>query len=304
MAGRNRARFGREGGRGSLLFGTWLLAMLHACMSVHGRGMVTEAVRTFMAGHDLGGLQDPPVVFTATISDSAIVDVTQVRVGLKLAGNPGGMGFASDMVVTLTKDFGATAVLLNRVGVTTTDGAGFGYDGWDVVFRDDATREGAATADVHLLEWSLGSLTGDIQPDGRLVPESALRPAMLSALNGQVGNGTWRLAIADMSPGGGMRLESWSIELVGNNNRSPGFVGLTDVTIPETAPHARSVTVQDPDVPAQPIVITLVEGPPGAAVVGGIFQWTPRSLRGARASLCGYPPATARLRAREALRST
>jgi hypothetical protein len=236
---------------------------------------VVEAIRSFAVGEDLRDLQDPPKTVTAEITDSRILDITEVRVGLNLVGVSSGAGFASEMVVSLNKDFSATAMLLNKVGVTLADGAGFGYDGWDVTFRDSASA-----GDVHTLEWPSGVMTGEVQPDGRVLPESSDRPARLSALNGQVGNGTWRLSVADLHLGGTMRLESWSLTLVGKTNRAPTFVGLVDASIPESAEYRLPLVGRDADLPAQNLTITLVDGPVGAVVSAGEFRWTPPETAG------------------------
>jgi hypothetical protein len=116
-----------------------------------GSDAIVEATRTFVVGQAILDVQDPPRVFAAEVTDSMIVDLTEVRVGLHLVGAPSGGGFASEMYVSITKDLAATAVLLNQAGVTTADGGGFGHDGWDVTFRDDGVL-----GDVHLLDGDLG----------------------------------------------------------------------------------------------------------------------------------------------------
>ncbi len=252
----------------------WLWALSGSSPVVAGDPVI-EAIRSFTVGEDLRDLQDPPTVFTAEITDSRILDITEVRVGLNLVGVSSGAGFASEMVVSLNKDLSATAILLNKVGVTLADGAGFGYDGWDVTFRDSATA-----GDVHALEWPSGVMTGEVQPDGRVLPESSDRPARLSALHGQVGNGTWRLSVADLHLGGTMRLESWSLTLVGKTNRAPTFVGLVDASIPESAEYRLPLVGRDADLPAQNLTITLVDGPVGAVVSAGEFRWTPPETAG------------------------
>lgn len=236
---------------------------------------VVETIRSFAVGQNLQDLQDPPKVFTAEISDSKILDITEVRVGLNLVGVSSGSGFASEMFVSLNKDLSATAVLLNKVGVTPSDGAGFGYDGWDVTFRDQASA-----GDIHAIEWPSGVMTGEVQPDGRVLPESSDRPARLAALNGQTGNGTWRLSIADLHLGGTMRLESWSLTLVGKTNRAPTFVGLVDVSIPESAEYRLTLVGRDADLPAQVLTMALVDGPVGAVISEGQFRWTPPETAG------------------------
>ncbi len=96
-----------------------------AAVRMQGQVLVEE-VRTFTVGTTLGDVQDPPATFGVTVGDSAVQVLTGVKVGLRLVGAP--QGFASEMVVMLTKDLAATSVLLNRVGVGV--GRGHGWVDW------------------------------------------------------------------------------------------------------------------------------------------------------------------------------
>lgn len=178
--------------------------------------IVTETYTFTIDPPELGNIddyQEPPKVFLQTISTSQILYITKVEVRLKLAGRPAntGSGFASEMFVSLNKDFDQTAVLLNRVGITEDNPIGFFYDGWDVTFADDAPT------DIHEADTVDGSgiLTGTYQPDGRTSPTDTLRPQMLTEFNNLRGNGDWRLAVGDLEMGGVMRLESWELILTG-----------------------------------------------------------------------------------------
>jgi len=174
--------------------------------------VLVERVQTFAVGQTLGDVEDPPRVFTGAVSGTGIVSLTGVKVGLRLVGAP--KGFASEMVVMLTKDLQRTSVLLNQVGVGVGSGlgavVGYGYNGWDVTFAD-----GAAAGDVHGLSLSNGVLTGEVAPDGRVSPTDTARPGMLAVMIGLPGDGVWHLSVADLGVGGTMRLESWSVTLTG-----------------------------------------------------------------------------------------
>ena len=193
---------------GTPMMGGLILAALMP--GVHGQ--VVERVHTFAVGETLVDVEDPPRVFTGTVSGTGIVSLTGVKVGLRLVGAPD--GFASEMVVMLTKDLQRTSVLLNQVGVGVGSGLGavigYGYNGWDVTFAD-----GAAAGDVHGLSLSNGVLTGEVAPDGRVSPTDMARPGMLAVMNGLPGDGLWHLSVADLGVGGTMRLESWSVTLTG-----------------------------------------------------------------------------------------
>lgn len=174
--------------------------------------IVTENY-SYTVGSPTGNIPDTGLtaIFSQTISGSQIETLTSVRVGLHLTGTATGEGWAGDLYVALNRDLGSrTAILLNQVGVTAGNAAGHGYDGWNITLRDDAA------ADIHGVTLSSGVLTGTHQPDGRLSPTDTARDAQLAVFNGMTGNGTWYLNLADMSRGGTMVLNSWSLELVGN----------------------------------------------------------------------------------------
>jgi hypothetical protein len=188
--------------------------------------VLTEPSRTFTVGLDLPAYTDPAASFLGRITDSAITSLVRVSVGLHLVGTAAEPGFASDMIVTLTKtDLDAafspgdpTAVLLNRVGVTDENPVGFFYDGWNMSF-DDYGEDG----DIHLVDSAdpTSALLGTYEPDGRGQATDSDRPFMLSQFQGGTGNGDWWLNLADLMPGGAMRLESFSITLTG---LVPGYV--------------------------------------------------------------------------------
>jgi len=208
-------RWRQRPGRGGAGRAWAVLAVMGACaaMAPKARAQVlVERVRTFAVGQTLGDVEDPPRVFTGAVSGTGIVSLTGVKVGLRLVGAP--EGFASEMVVMLTKDLQRTSVLLNQVGVGVGSGlgavVGYGYNGWDVTFAD-----GAAAGDVHGLSLSNGVLTGEVAPDGRVSPTDTARPGMLAVMIGLPGDGVWHLSVADLGVGGTMRLESWSVTLTG-----------------------------------------------------------------------------------------
>lgn len=176
--------------------------------------IVLEPTRTFVVEADIADVQDPPSTFLQTISDSSIILLTRVEVGLNLVGRDTG-GFAGEMFVSLNRNLGASAVLLNQVGVDGVNMFGHGYDGWDVTFAD-----GAPNGDIHTAPLATGVRTGVWLPDGRLDATSSQRPAPLSVFNSTSANGDWRLNVADLELGGTMRLVSWSITFVGDDGIS------------------------------------------------------------------------------------
>lgn len=144
---------------------------------------------------------------------SAIVSLTEVQISLNLTGNPAGTGWAGDMFVSLNHDFGSqTAILLNQAGVNAGSPFGYGFDGWNVTFKD-----GAANGDVHLGQPTgpATTLVGSWQPDGRTSPLDTARPAQLGVFDGSPGSGAWTLTVADLAPGGNMTLNGFTLTLTG-----------------------------------------------------------------------------------------
>ena len=99
---------------------------------------------------------------TRTIN-SAVGRISSLQVRLKITGE-----FNGDLYAYVRNSSGFT-VLLNRVGVTSTNLYGYGDSGFNVVFQANATN-----GDIHLYQnittpASGSPLTGAWQPDGRSV---------------------------------------------------------------------------------------------------------------------------------------
>ncbi len=192
-----------------------LVLLLTSGWSAHAT-LVTEPTRVFAVGVDLADRQDPPLGFLAAISDSAIVSLTRVEVGLRLVGIDPGNGFAGEMYVALNRNLADSSILLHQVGVAPGNALGASYDGWDVTFAD-----GAAAGDIHLASLETGILGGVWEPDGRIDPTGSVRDLLLDVFVGKPGNGDWRLVVGDLEYGGRMRLESWSLTLTGEDGAAP-----------------------------------------------------------------------------------
>ncbi len=139
--------------------------------------------------------------------------VGKLEVTISLLGTGSG-GFNGDLYVSLVHD-GARSVLLNRPGKDASDDFGYSDNGLQVTFADNA-----ANGDIHIYQNVVDpgglSLTGTWQPDGResdpaLVTSSSSRTAFLSGFNSTARNGDWGLFVADLSPGGTVVLDSWSL---------------------------------------------------------------------------------------------
>jgi hypothetical protein len=81
------------------------------------------------------------------------------------------------------------------------------------------TFDDAAFSDIHTsIPMTGGIVTGTWQPDGRITdPYNTLdtdaRPAMLADFIGLDPNGTWKVFVADQSPGEESTLQSWSLSI-------------------------------------------------------------------------------------------
>src|SRR5690242_11989603 len=137
--------------------------------------------------------------------ESALQDIT---VSLDISGGSNG-----DLYGFLSHGSTGFAVLLNRVGKTSTDPFGYGDAGFHITLSD------AATLDIHNYGGNGGvALTGTWQPDGRnvnpqLVLDTSPRTARFNSFLGSDPNGLWTLAVADMAAGGGQAtLQSWGVD--------------------------------------------------------------------------------------------
>jgi hypothetical protein len=201
-----------------------ILAIAVILTTANARAQIITETYTFPVGGVAGIISDDgiPARFSETISSSQIGILTEVRATLSLQGTTAGAGWASDMFASLNRNGAQTSILLNQVGVDGSNPGGYGYDGWNVSFRDNASNR-----DIHfgLPSGSNTILTGEWQPDGRQDPYSSARSsAMLNVFNLSSANATWNLVLADLNPVGQMTLASWSLT----------FTGVTAVPEPST----------------------------------------------------------------------
>jgi len=173
-------------------------------------------VNSIIPDGDFNGLQSS---MTLSGLPNSIIDV---NVTLTVSG-----GFNGDFYAYLFHN-STSAILLNRVGRTSSSGvgypdSGFGTNGLSALF----TFDDQAGQDVHLYRTSSftlnanGQLTGTWQPDGRAIDplsagsvfDSASRSSLLNKFNGADPNGTWSLFIADVSPGGEGTLVNWGLSI-------------------------------------------------------------------------------------------
>ncbi len=140
---------------------------------------------------------------TRTLSGISDGIITDVNVRLEISG-----GYNGDLYGYLVHDSGF-AVLLNRIGRTSTDAFGNSGAGMNVTLDDDSAN------DIHMAAY--GVLGGTYNVDGRDInPTTVLdgdsRTADLADLTGNP-NGSWTLFLADMAGGDASTLVSWGLDI-------------------------------------------------------------------------------------------
>ena len=142
--------------------------------------------------------------------------IASLEVHLSLSAAPATLAFNGDFYLTLQHDAGF-AVLLNRVGRSSSNPLGDDHNGFDITFALSAP-------DIHLYPHlsptydAAGRLTGSWGADGRIAdPDSVLdsspRLDMLSSFVGLDPNGAWTLFLADLNPYGNASLDSWGLDI-------------------------------------------------------------------------------------------
>lgn len=164
---------------------------------------------------------------TVTVSGQASNAPYVVTVSLKIVGTGYGAwngDFYADLrFIAEGSPTTQLAVLLNRVGRSTSLGSGYSDNGMDVSLAD------SASADIHnyRIEFPGGNnspigamLTGTWQADGRNVDplsslDTSIRSTTLNGLGTGSPNGTWTLFIADAKAGGTGQLVEWKVSMQG-----------------------------------------------------------------------------------------
>ncbi len=146
--------------------------------------------------------------------------ISDVQVRLNISG-----GFNGDLYAYLVHSSGF-AVLLNRVGVSSSSAFGYGDGGMNITFSSGALQ----STDIHNYQAAVGynpfMLTGGTpwRPDGRNISplssgatfDATVPTALLTSFNGINPNGNWTLALFDVSAGGGQAtLNGWGLTIDG-----------------------------------------------------------------------------------------
>ncbi len=188
-----------------------LLALVAPAVAGHGQAYLFTGLSAPIPDDDPSGLVDQRSVSGATAGFG------NLEVTLTLNG-VGAAGFNGDLYASLSHN-GTLAVLLNRPGKDAALPLGYGDNGFSLTF-DDSSGFG----DVHTYRLTLpgpfpatGGVSGIVSSDGRKVDPDVVetgspRTTSLTDFLGSDPNGTWTLFLADMASGGGLELQSWSLE--------------------------------------------------------------------------------------------
>lgn len=185
-------------------------AILMCGLLVAQADLITFPVNIEVPDNDPTGLQD-----TQTLGgyEGTIVSI---EMRLTMTQSDGDLSWVGDYYVTLQHDSGF-AVVLNRVGRSSSEPLGYSDSGFDITLT-------AVAPDVHQYQTytpsydSQGRLTGTWGMDGRHVdPDSVLdtdpQTAMLTSFHGLDANGDWTIFVADLNQNGTVTLDSWGLDI-------------------------------------------------------------------------------------------
>lgn len=130
--------------------------------------------------------------------------ISDIKISLNITG-----GWNGDLYAYLSHG-SEYAVLLNRVGASTSGADGYGTSGLNILLEPVTTHAGIV--DIHTIQSPASSPTA-YAADGRPAYADTSRPQALDVLLNGDPNGTWTLFFADRSPVGFSTLNSWSLDI-------------------------------------------------------------------------------------------
>jgi subtilisin-like proprotein convertase family protein len=152
---------------------------------------------------------------------AAGVHISDIKISLNVSG-----GWNGDLYAYLShgSDY---AVLLNRVGATTSGADGYGTSGLNILLEPVTTHAGIA--DIHTVQNPAASPTA-YAADGRADYTDTSRPQTLDVLLNADPNGSWTLFFADRAAVSTATLTGWSLEITAVpepvNEALGGFAGV------------------------------------------------------------------------------
>jgi subtilisin-like proprotein convertase family protein len=193
---------------------TFIAAALLLAVVVHAQTNFTYSSGTLNTAIPVGN----PVGMTETTTTAGLTGyITNIQVNLNISG-----GFNGDLYAYLAGPDGQFAVLLNRVGMSSTNAFGYSDTGFDITLNmTGANIHNYQLGGAYSLNGS-GQLTGTWGADGTTVDslsqppsafDSAPATAGLHTYYGTDANGGWTLFIADLSSPNQATLVSWGFTI-------------------------------------------------------------------------------------------
>ena len=132
------------------------------------------------------------------------LSISDIKISLNISG-----GWNGDLYVYLShgSDY---AVLLNRVGATTSGADGYGASGLNILLEPVTTHAGIV--DIHTVQNPASSPTA-YEADGRAAYTDTSRPQTLDVLLNADPNGSWTLFFADRAAASTATLNGWSLDI-------------------------------------------------------------------------------------------
>ena len=160
------------------------------------------------------GMKSSQSVDLGTLTGTTTAEIVNVNVRLNISGGYNGDLFGY-LVLQSADNSTTTAILLNRVGTTSTDPFGYNTSGFNVTLSGDTT---AGYANIHSVSSPVTDGSTFYLADGRVanpntVTDATTPTAGLNVLNGKNANGTWTLYLADFSSGDTSTLVSWGLDI-------------------------------------------------------------------------------------------
>ena len=180
-----------------------IAAVLGCSLAAQAGLIIDQTVNTAIPDGDLS------VIGTQVTVSGQSGTIGDITIGLDISGSYNG-----DLYAYVEHD-NQIAILLNRVGTTTTDNLGYSDSGLNVIFQNGAPN-------IHTYQqnpgYTGGTLTGTWGADGRAVSPllvNGTEPVTetLSSFLGADANGAWTLFVADANGGDLNNLVSWSVNV-------------------------------------------------------------------------------------------
>ncbi|MEI6343631.1 MAG: hypothetical protein WCR07_16900, partial [Verrucomicrobiota bacterium] len=250
--------------------------------------VVTEVNRAPAFAGATNGTLPEMVGFTRTLGAND-PDLPTQALTVKLEQGPTGMVLTNGVLAwTPTEAQGPST---NVIRVSVTDGVATVTNSFTlVVLEVNAPPFFGSATNVVVPEGV--TVTRDLKPSDSDIPAQSITswlvqgPAGASLAKGVF---VWKTTEADgpreftvrvaVTDGLASTTNTFSVS-VGEVNSPPRFTNVVDLAVQEGSTVSRHLGAFDPDLPAQPLTLQLVQGPAGAFITNGAFVFTPTEAQG------------------------